>query len=324
MTALETSNVTRLASHRELKRGYSTPPSIRGALAEMHETSLLKSVATVGADHVLAACSLGIAGRTGSQNAVIRAFCMVAASTVCARAFRGLENLVHEASHFNWSRDRRELNDRLSILLAAAPVGVKLSTYRAEHLLHHGKFGSESDPDFIRYRELGIDDLDRTNVWRFTGMLARKFVRYQQGWFKSSSGSFIRSFALPSVYASALILPQTRWIGSRGVIHALVCWMLTTRVTLPLIRFVAESSEHRFTGRTSVFEATISNLGWFQKVLFHPHGDGYHTIHHLWPGIPHHKVAATHRLLMSFPEGDYAQKLRYRTKLFESDRSQTQ
>ena len=48
-------------------------------------------------------------------------------------------------------------------------------------------------------------------------------------------------------------------------------------------------------GATSVAEATTSNIGLLDRLLIHPHGDGYHVAHHLWPRIPHHQLPAFHR-----------------------------
>jgi len=49
----------------------------------------------------------------------ILAYCPVA--VLIARQLRGLENLVHEGAHWNWTR-RRLLNDVLVDLMAAFPV----------------------------------------------------------------------------------------------------------------------------------------------------------------------------------------------------------
>ena len=61
---------------------------------------------------------------------------------------QGLECLVHEASHYNWSRHRR-LNDLAANVLAAIPVFSTVGRYRVGHFIHHRMKGAEDDPKFV-------------------------------------------------------------------------------------------------------------------------------------------------------------------------------
>ncbi|CAM5548384.1 hypothetical protein SBADM41S_06728 [Streptomyces badius] len=103
---------------------------------------------------------------------------------VIARQLRALENLVHEASHYNWTRHRRRLNDVLGYLLAAAPTGSRISAYRTSHLLHHGRFGTAEDPDRYRYAELDMEALPRTSARLFVAGVCTRLLRYQLGWLR--------------------------------------------------------------------------------------------------------------------------------------------
>ena len=47
----------------------------------------------------------------------------------------------------------------------------------------------------------------------------------------------------------------------------------------------------------TAFNATISNLGWAHRWIIHPHGDGHHSLHHLWSSVPHHQIAKMHLTL---------------------------
>lgn len=104
--------------------------------------------------------------------------------------------------------------------------------------------------------------------------------------------------------------------GTDGAVAAVVMWVVAYGLALPVIRLIAESSEHVYCNADTVFDATVSNLGVVQRVLFHPHGDGYHTVHHMLPGVPHHRIAKLHRALV---ENDlvYVANLMVRTRVLQ-------
>lgn len=115
-----------------------------------------------------------------------------------------------------------------------------------------------------------------------------------------------------------VILPFIALTGdvTGGVLAAFV-WLLGYGLALPVIRFIGESSEHIYSDSDTVFDATISNLGLLQRFLIHPHNDGYHTVHHMWPGIPHHALRRLHTTLTSQDPERYARRLRDRTRVLQ-------
>jgi fatty acid desaturase len=82
------------------------------------------------------------------------------------------------------------------------------------------------------------------------------------------------------------------------------------------MRFLAEVSEHMGLEWTTEFGTTRNKLGWVQDHIMHPHGDGYHLVHHLYPQIPHHNLPKAHQLLMQDPV--YREKGNHCTNLFFS------
>ncbi|MBV9450179.1 MAG: fatty acid desaturase [Streptosporangiaceae bacterium] len=233
------------------------------------------------------------------------------------RQLRALENLVHEASHFNWSRQRRAINDVLAVVLAVIPTGAWLSGYRQSHFLHHGRFGSAADPDRRRYSELALEDLSRTQFLGFTVGLSRRFWQYQRGWL-GTLGDAPWLTVIPTAWATIwIVLPVWVTQGFRAAGVAAAIWLAAYLLALPIIRFIAESSEHIYRGSTTVFDATVSNLGLVHRLILHPHGDGYHTVHHMWPGVPHHRIARLHRFLM-VNDCWYATRLQLRTRVLQT------
>lgn len=297
------------------RRGYSNLAHLRADIAAAHATSLRRSVLTAAADHMsipslALAVPLFIAQVMPTWVALLSGITVV---VLMGRQLRALECLVHEASHFNWSRRHRCLNDLLAVLLAVIPTGALLPEYRRSHLLHHGQFGTAADPDRQRYEELGIEDIDRTRLIRFTAGIIRRYGKYQRGWLGSLGEKPLIVMLPPAWATTTCAFPAWLVGGTASAAIAVGLWLAAYVVVLPVVRFVGESDEHLYRDGETVFDATVSNLGIVQRLLFHPHGDGYHTVHHLWPGVPHHRLARLHQTLLS-RDPAYAGRLRYRKR----------
>lgn len=295
-------------------------------IASAHRTNISISIAIALIDQVLIVDLLigtsalySDAGIDPGRITIAVLICSVAVAGV-ARQLRGLENLVHEASHYNWSRKRRRLNDFLGYALAAIPVGAKLSDYRESHLRHHGRFGTPDDPDRIQYLDLGIEGMGRASLLQFGVAALCRLRTYQRGWLRSVHGAPPTGLAPAAWFTMVVSIPSWWWFGPVAGVTATAEWLAALLIALPLLRFVAESSEHVYTGTDTVFDATITNLGLLQRFVFHPHNDGYHTAHHLWPGIPHHRLGRFHRQLLRYDPDGYAHRLRYRTRVLQDSK----
>lgn len=304
-----------------LKRGYVAPRSLRDYIAECHTTDLPRTVTAACVDLVVGWLAAVLGGAVLLQAPPLVGVPVFALGcVVVARQLRALECLVHEGSHFNWSRSRRATNDVLVRLLASAPTGASIAEYRTGHLLHHGKFGTAEDPDWERYQELSIESIDRTRLGRFCTAMAARMFRYQLGWMRTvrtNPMQAVEPLGWPLVLIALPLLPFAGW---RAAVAAAACWLVGYVVVLPVVRFIGESSEHSFRDSDTVFDATITNTGRFQRLLIHPHNDGYHTVHHMWPGVPYYNLRRLHLTLMAEDADCYASRLRYRTRILESPR----
>lgn len=312
-----TGSPPRYAIERPFQRGYTAPPQERRAVAEAHTTKLWLSTVLAVVDHVVI-----VAIVTGCAWPVLWSGWHIVAGLAAAgfgalllgRQFRALECMAHEASHYNWTRENRRLNDLLATVLACVPTGSRLDVYRVSHLRHHRRFGTRDDPDLANYRQFGIEELDRTSMLSFALDSLSRMPAYRRRW-KETSGGPGRPPVLPFVWGVVLaIVPAgVIWGSWSAAFAAAGVWLLGYGILLPVVRFLGESNEHVYTDSRTVFDATISNLGLMQRALLHPHGDGYHTVHHMWPGVPHHQIRNLHRrLVVNDPEG-YTARLRHRT-----------
>ncbi|MDQ1745336.1 MAG: hypothetical protein QOE23_3675 [Pseudonocardiales bacterium] len=303
------------------RRGYSPPKGMRSIIADAHRTRCGLTLAVAVGDHaviwlvVAAACFLAL-----HAPLIAGVVAVAVAVVVVARQLRALECLVHESSHYNWSRGHRRCNDVLAFALAGMPTGARISDYRASHLLHHGRFGTGQDPDRQRYLELGLEELPAGSRWAAAGQLVRLLPRYQIGWMRTLRTSPVY-LVLPLLWTVIAVAPTAIILGSRAAMLATAVWLVGFLLVLPMIRLIGEASEHVYAGTDTVFDATISNLGRWQRLVVHPHNDGYHTVHHLWPGVPHHALRSLHEALIEHDPDGYGRRLRVRTRLLEVPRS---
>ncbi len=207
---------------------------------------------------------------------------------------KGLENLTHEGMHYHLSADRKT-NDRIGKWLCGMWIapGFDPAMQRVSHVGdHHGHFAEPGrDMEFYGYEQLGLGRLPDINAFQSLKTLVIAFLR--KTWWRVH-GDYISAprrlvilgIATPIMYALGwLHLILLYWVVPYGLIY------------LPL-RYLSEVSEHMGLGFTTEFGTTRNKLGWFQEHVMHPHGDGFHLVHHLYPGIPHQNLRRAHTLLM--------------------------
>jgi fatty acid desaturase len=301
------------------RRGYQAVPGMREVVGAAHRTRLWLTVSVGVFDHLfIPGAALASAWMSLWSLPAGIALGLVAA-VFCGRQLRALECLVHEACHFNWSRHHRKANDRFAAVLAGWPTGLGIESYRRAHLVHHGRFGSDEDPDRQRYEELGIEGLDRSGSIVFAKGMLPRLVAYQRGWLRATAAEpltlgMLVLWALCAVVAPAVLI----WPGTHAVVLSSSVWAIGYLLALPVIRFIGESSEHSYTDADTVFDSTITNLGRVQRWVIHPHSDGYHTVHHLWPSTPHHGLRQLHLALTDADPESYATRLRVRTRVLST------
>jgi fatty acid desaturase len=218
------------------------------------------------------------------------------AAVVLASRFRGVENLVHEAAHYNLFATR-ELNDQLECLFAI-PIFRQVSDYRRVHVIHHQHLGDITlDPDIQRYERLGINKLPDNYLWI---MFIRPLMGFHTVEYVQTT---LRDFCVSKASRRSKLF---FWLGAAGLLLvtgawqlALLYWLLPFFVLLPIMRFWAESAEHAALDLTHEIASSRTNIGWLHRLILYPHEDGHHEAHHLYPAIPWYELPRAHRALMS-------------------------
>lgn len=281
--------------------GYKFPEQARQHMKSWLRTSLLLTTAAALLDHATIAFAALTHLWIGSVNQSVWLITYVIGILIIALRQRALETLVHEGSHLNWCRTDRKRNDAFANAFAALPVFASVAGFRADHVLHHARIGTEADPCFRRYVwELDVDSIDRSSLSGYIGSIIRRIRIYLSGWWTGPFGISAKSLMCGAMWHVLVIgLPLMLVVGSET---ALMFWLLYFGVpfflVLPFVRFMGEANKHRYTSNDgTVFGATFNNVG-LMNFLLHPHGDNFHALHHLHPSIPHHQLADVDAWLM--------------------------
>jgi fatty acid desaturase len=246
----------------------------------------------------------------GALAFVMSAIGYALAATVIGRQQRGLELMVHDASHGAWHRSNRWLNNALANIIVAYPVLSSVEAYWASHRIHHGQYGSHIDPCRQRFAAMGLPHLDLSTRWKIAMAVVSWLPSYNAAYYKEIGSQELRQWAhFGAWHGIVFIIPAAIFFWSylghepvgAGALAFLVWvffWMLPALVFLPVIRSIAESEEHDYDRGQTEFETTYTNNGWLHRLLFHPKKDAFHLIHHMFPNIPERKHQRVHEVLM--------------------------
>jgi fatty acid desaturase len=212
---------------------------------------------------------------------------------------RALGNLLHESSHQNLSPHSR-INDMMAQLLLAAPLFVNLTLYRRQHARHHAWLGQPShDPDFIackankndRWFDAYFRILLSYPVWigSLLGHLFGKRLSHRQ-WI-----AVVLWWGVCETLVAILL-------GTYMACLFFMLWMIARGTVFHAITTFREMTDHYGLSPTDMFQYTreIPTHG-FASILLHPHYNGYHLTHHLFPHIPYYHLPRAHALLTRNP-----------------------
>ncbi len=275
----------------------------------------LKSVLTVLSDHatVLASAYFGYLTFLYLPLPITLLIHLVLWALI-AKAQRGLENLLHEAAHTNWTRNVR-LGDLLATFLAALPTGKTVKGYRKLHKTHHENYGTSGDNDRQDFEKLGLGNIRKNSRTMFVVDVLKCLPSYALNSWKTMSKSWK---PVATFHLCVVILLCWFWGIEAGVLLWLVYWVVPYIFFLTPHRLVAESSEHVYNEGTTVLETTVTNCGLIQRYFVHPHNDGYHTLHHVCPTIPHSNLKKAHKRLLRDDPNGYRARVRVRNKVVQS------
>lgn len=310
---------------RRFLRGYELPAFGRELMPKWRRTDLARSICVALGDTAallaLVTAHLLISTRAPTVIAVVLYIPVI---VLMARAFRGLEVLVHEGSHYNWTR-KRATNDRIVNLLAAYPVFQTVEEFRIAHAVHHKQLGATEDPCRKRFFQLKWDKLSRESAAAYLRGMVNGLGRYAGSWLKLTGSTpqvilwgLLWHLVVLVLPIAGLLMLMTDVGTAQAVVRAVFVWAIYVApaflIVLTVLRYIAESAKHDYVNGTTTKTGTYSNIGPVHWVL-HPHGDGYHFLHHVDANVPHHRLRTVHRIL-SERDPEYATS-RVRVRVLE-------
>jgi len=308
---------------RRYKRGYDTrhlSPEVRQTLKEAEASNLfarmieailtVASIPAIAVLTVILTLSLFETTLAPALKATLAAATYLLACTIIARQLRGLEIMVHDASHLTWTRAQPKLNNLLADIFVGAPVLSSVTAYWKSHRIHHGQYGTHDDPCRKRFAAMGLGEIDLSTRWKITRAVIAWLPGYNAAYYKEiGSQSAVQWLIYVAWHFCVIVAPASAilTLGLGFELHVgmalatfgwVLFWVLPAMVFLPVIRSIAESEEHDYEAGGTEFETTFTNDGWLHQLLIHPKNDAYHVIHHLFPNIPESQHRRIHKLLM--------------------------
>lgn len=216
-----------------------------------------------------------------------------------ATRLRGLNNIVHECSHFAFSRDR-ESNVVLGSIAASLVLGC-FRDYRDEHLTHHAHLGDyDHDLDLQGIRDFRLEDpLTPRTILRhlLTALTGRHLPYYLNVNLSARDGAIYRAGKI------ALIAAATVFLAFDPLAALLLVWFPFVWI-YSAMNYWTDCIDHGgLVGSEDELDASRNFiLPRPIRALLFPRNDCYHLIHHLFPQVPSHHFEECHQRLMSNPE----------------------
>jgi len=273
---------------------------------ELLEIDSLQSWWMIGSNWLLIFAAMALVAWAPNPFTIVLALFVIAARQL------GMAIVMHEAAHRTLFRNRR-LNDWAGNWLAAYPVWAEVAPYRAYHLVHHTRTGTDQDPDLGLAAPFPIKkDSFRRKVWRDlsgqTGWKQAKAVfRRDVGW---SRGRNQRSLGMnegqqldvgwhklvPIAITNGVLLGVLTLAGYPALYLLWVVAWLTTYRLVTRLRSIAEHG--MVPDRRDPLRNTRTTIAsWWERLLVAPNRVNFHLEHHLLMTVPHHNLPRLHRLL---------------------------
>ena len=222
--------------------------------------------------------------------------------------------ISHESTHYRLfeSRAANDWVGRVSGML----IGVSTFSYRIVHRLHHNHLYEAIDPDMALmagyprgkaylWKKL-LKDISGFTAWRnylyFFGAPAANAATGQKQDPLADTTSNLRQLALRDrwvVVGFHLVMPLLMFALGYGIAY-LVLWVLpaiTVQAFILRLRAVAEHGAPSDTSTALGAARTNVAIPALVRMALFPHSVNYHLEHHLYPAVPHYRLAELHVLL---------------------------
>lgn len=223
---------------------------------------------------------------------------MILAAVFIGTRLRGLNNIVHECTHYTFSGHRQD-NITIGSLCSAILTGC-FRQYRDEHLSHHAHLGDyELDLDLKGIKEFRLHEpLTPATIIRhiLTPLLGRHLRHYSGVNFSARDGAFYQCFKillLIAIFVFAVLEPLT----------AIFFVLIPLFYIFPTFNYWTDCLDHAgIVGADDEMEASRNVLAPKPlRLIFFPRNDCFHLVHHLFPLVPARHLETAHTELCKDP-----------------------
>ncbi len=235
----------------------------------------------------------------------------VIAAIVCATRQHALAVIMHDATHYRLFTNRW-VNEIISDLFCAFPVGLSTQLYRKQHLEHHRYTNTDKDPYWTQMMAQEDWNWPKLHIESFKlffkdiiGLNAHKMFAVISQW-----SPWPRVLKLDKGDNVLTPVEQIRWVAfvvvmlvvlyfTHGWLPFLLLWVLPSITILGAffrMRGIAEhlvlESEHELNSTRHV-DATL-----LERWSIAPLNINCHIAHHLFPSVPQYNLPELQRILM--------------------------
>lgn len=212
---------------------------------------------------------------------------------------RGLNNIVHECSHFTFSRHRED-NIVLGSLCASMVLGC-FADYRDEHMTHHAHLGDyEKDLDLQGIRRFRLEEpLTPRNTLRhiLTPLLGLHLPYYLGINLSARDGAGYRALKI-GLIAAAVVFLAADPLAALLLVWVPYVWVYTA------INYWTDCVDHAglVDGEDELDSSRNFAVPKRLRLFAFPRNDCYHLVHHLFPQVPAQHYDACHERLLTHPD----------------------
>mgnify|MGYP006276615757 FL=1 len=219
-------------------------------------------------------------------------------AVVIATRLRGLNNIVHECSHYTFTRSIRA-NVMFGRIAAVVLLG-GFRKYEREHATHHTFLGDhEQDKDFENLQVFGIDkpvtwsSLARHIATPILGLHLRRYFPVDLSFEDGRAVGLAKLGLLAGVALGVWLAPWTT------VFMVLVPYLYV----MTAINYWNDCVDHAglIAETDDLYASRNLILPLPLRALLFPRNDCFHLVHHLFPSVPVQHLPACHRRLLSDP-----------------------
>ncbi len=272
-----------------------TPQLNNSVIRQLSKLTLYKSILTVLMEWII--IILCIAIHLYFKNIFVYILVYIVIST----RLYALYSLIHEASH-HFILKNRLANDVISQMFLGFPLFMSLKKLRAIHFAHHKYVYTEKDPEMeLRaYSEFSFpkSKLEWIKILLFD-LLGINFLKYKIIKLISciKKGNPITFFTDDILGLALFFISLFVGIYFNIIWEIILCWWLPYATLYQLINRLRLSTEHFNIDEHKLIKTRTVIPTIFQKLTIIPHNLGYHTEHHLYPGIPFYNLPQLHEKL---------------------------